>query len=865
MPQSTLRKAVLLASTAIGFGATTSAMAQEDIIVTARRVEERLQDVPISITVLNQNQISDNNITNAKDLATFTPGLNANSRNGSDATNFSIRGFTQEQRTQATVGVFFADVVAPRGSGASFGGDGAGPGALFDLQNVQVLKGPQGTLQGRNVTGGAVLFVPRKPTGKLEGYVEGSIGDYSLRRIQGVINIPVMDTLRIRVGVDRMTRNGYLNNIGRLGDGVDGNIGMGNVNYVAARFSAVADLTPNLENYFIASYTRSRNNGVVPKLLSCNQVDPTITATGGVSLFGVLNQASCQAQLARESGQSPWTVENRLGDAESYIQQWQMINTTTWQASDSLTVKNITSYAEYRNRQNQDLFGNYYLQTGQDPALVTSGAQVTGFAFTHANANTNLTNAQSTFVEELQLQGRPGDGKLIWQAGLYAELSDPLGWSGVQTATATSCVDITTFSCGRVPGFSLPSLSYSLSKTKWRDYAVYGQATYSLTDTLKLTAGARYTWDKQISQVNLQRPSPLTGTSSCLNPTAPGASAGAFPIGERFGRCVQDLRVSSEAPTWTIGLDYKPIEDALLYAKYSRGYRAAGLSLFGPDSTPQSSTNLQPYRKEKVDSYEIGAKTSWRGPVPGLFNISGFYNSFSDQQLLLGAILNGQANALVANAGKSRLYGVEADLSLRPIEGLVLNASYSYLNTKLQQFIPVNLGPDVQLTPPLVGEPIPNTQPHKLNLSGSYTLPLPESVGKITFGATYIYTASYKSVAASCPDIQQTTPNGLLVNVGCYDSRNNQALLLNGQPNPAAGVVNVNPESGRIPASNVINLSVNWEGVGGEPVDLGFFMTNVTNEVYYVSLNDNTSRGFRSGLLGEPRMYGFRLKYRFGS
>ncbi len=246
-----LSRTILCCTSALGLGLAGPAFAQDaeesnggnDIIVTAQRVEQRLQDVPISITVLDQQTLTNNNVTNAKDLAAYTPGLSVNNRYGSDSTTFSIRGFTQDQRTFATVGTFFADVVALRGSGATFGGDGAGPGALFDLQNVQVLKGPQGTLFGRNVTGGAVLLVPRRPVDKFEGYVEASGGDYDMRRVQAVVNLPVMDSLRIRAGFDHQVRDGYLKNIGRVGDGKFGNKGMGNVNYWAARFSALADLS----------------------------------------------------------------------------------------------------------------------------------------------------------------------------------------------------------------------------------------------------------------------------------------------------------------------------------------------------------------------------------------------------------------------------------------------------------------------------------------------------------------------------------------------------------------------------------------------------------------------------------------------
>lgn len=837
-------RTILLAATALGGFVAAPAMAQtadetsaNDIIVTAQRVEQRLQDVPISITVYDQAQLANQNVTSAKDLGTFTPGLAVNSRYGSDSTNFSIRGFTQEQRTSATVGVYFADVVAPRGSGGSFGGDGAGPGALFDLQNIQILKGPQGTLQGRNSTGGAVLLVPKRPTDSLEGYVEGSFGNYDLRRVQAVLNVPLADTFKVRFGLDRMVRDGYLKNIGNLGDGLNGNHGMGDVDYWAGRLSVLAELTPDLENYTVATYGHSDSNGVIPKLLDCG---PSVTSQN----FGVLTQARCQAQIDREAGKGKWVVENRLHDSVSQLRQWQVINTTKWTVSDSLTITNIVSYAEFRQRTNLDLFGNYYLASSAvNPATVTSGSQVTGFAFTHVNPYTGWTNAQSSFVEELRFQGGSSDGALTWQGGLYMERNDPLGFSGVQTATGTACGNIDTISCVTQPGFSLGSVNMQLSKTKFSDEAVYGQVSYKITPQLTFTAGARYTWDKQDAIINIQSVTPTV--SLCQNQLAPdfgplgSASALLHPSATRLAYCNQNIVKKSKAPTWTIGLDWKPIDEVMLYGKWSRGYRAGGISLFGPDSAPYNAvtnpnpTPLQPYNKEKVDTYEVGAKTNWGGAVPGSLNVSAFYNDFTDQQLLLGAVIGVRPNALVANAGKSRLYGLEADFNIRPFEGLSLSASYAYLNTKIQEFTSPDVGAGVTLTPPLVGDPIPNTQPHKLNITAAYTLPLPESVGKLTVGGTWVYTAGYEAVVASCPVVSAT----------CLVA---------------------NPDGGHIPASRVLNLSATWEGIAGLPVDISAFATNITNEAYLISLNDNTARSYRSGLLGEPRMYGLRLKYSFG-
>src|SRR2546425_217580 len=168
-----------------------------EIIVTARRTAERLQDVPISITVLNQDALTKRNIVSTADLGSYVPSLSSNQQFGPEKSSFVIRGFTQEGKTSPSVGVYFADVIAPRSFGGTTGGNGAGVGSLFDLQNVQVLKGPQGTLFGRNTTGGAILLVPKKPTDRLEGYVEGSLGDYNMHRIQAVLNVPLSDNIRV--------------------------------------------------------------------------------------------------------------------------------------------------------------------------------------------------------------------------------------------------------------------------------------------------------------------------------------------------------------------------------------------------------------------------------------------------------------------------------------------------------------------------------------------------------------------------------------------------------------------------------------------------------------------------------------------
>ena len=326
-----------------------------DIIVTARRSEEKLQDVPISITVLSQDALSKRNIVSTADLGTYVPSLAVNSQFGPEKSSFVIRGFTQEYHTAPTVGVYFADVIAPRALGPTTSGNGAGVGSMFDLQNVQVLKGPQGTLFGRNTTGGAILLVPQKPKDKLEGYIEGSVGSYNMHRVEAVLNVPLSDSLRVRAGIDWNNRDGYMRN--RSGIGPERYRDM---NYVAARLSVVADLTPDLENYTIGSYSHSNTKGDVPRLAYCNRAGANLFPSQVLqfNFSNFLPYLSC-AQIDRQAarGDTLWDVESNNPNPRQEVEQWQVVNTTTWKASDNLTIKNIISYAEYREWANFDLWG----------------------------------------------------------------------------------------------------------------------------------------------------------------------------------------------------------------------------------------------------------------------------------------------------------------------------------------------------------------------------------------------------------------------------------------------------------------------------------------------------------------------------
>jgi iron complex outermembrane receptor protein len=300
--------------------------------------------------------------------------------------------------------------------------------------------------------------------------------------------------------------------------------------------------------------------------------------------------------------------------------------------------------------------------------------------------------------------------------------------------------------------------------------------------------------------------------------------------------CTQSLKTKSDKPTWLIGLDYFPADDVLLYGKYARGYRAGGIVNRAP-------FDYRTFEPEELDNYEVGIKTSFNAAISGTFNVAVFYNDLSNQQLQIGfdasvdeqGISTGVAPTTgIGNAGKSRIYGAEVEASLIPLEGLFLSLNYTWLNAELreiddiQTMDPLYQAQNTQLEP---GTPLWQSPDNQLNLSARYTLPLPESLGRISLGMTYVYI-----------DEQLTS----------YAYENPDVLAIYGE------------NLGELPSIDLVNANINWEGVAGLPVDLSLFGTNLTDGHYYGYVPGLGSIGLETAVLGQPRMYGLRLRYRFG-
>ena len=816
MNRHVLYRAMLL-TTAVGSSFLTPVFAQEEqgavmdeVLVSARRREERIQDVPVSITVFDQEQMNNANIVTAADMATYTPSLQVNSRFGDDSTNFAIRGFSQELRTTASVGVYFAEVIAPRGANTTQSGDGAGPGDFFDLANVQVLKGPQGTLFGRNTTGGAVLIMPQRPTDALEGYLEASAGSYSMQRLQGAINIPAGDSLRLRFGVDQQKRDGYLDNISGIGPS-----DFSDLEYTSLRASAVWDISETVENYTIVKYVESSNNGAPFKVFDCNPA----------AIFGSFCQADLAAREAADNNDE-YDVYSFVPDPESELEQSQIINTTTWQISDYLTLKNILSYAVFESSQNFALYGtNWRYPTttqGSQPVLTQM-----------LSANKFPVTDQKTMVEELQLQGSALDNSLTWQAGLYYEKSKPNGDYGSQNPAMISCDmstitsdDVNDWRCNDIlaaaqyvafggnPNDPVPfTIGSGLSApggVTYENKAVYFQGTYALDEQWSLTAGLRYTHDE------------TRGWTEETIYYFPGSVLGGYFAPIRSSTEIRKPENTSEAPTWVIGLDYKPIDDVMLYGKYSRGYRQGSVNL-------ASVAGWDTHDPEQVDTYEIGAKTVFGEAFPTTLNIAAFYNDFQDQQVQFGYFqTSGVGSTSILNAGASTIQGIEVDGSIKLTDSLLLTASYAYLDTNVDELsvpTPDQYPAGIAVfsgTTTAEGEPLPYTPENQVVVSANYWLPLDAALGDLSANLSYVYIDEMQAVSKAA------SPYAVL------------------------------------PSYELFNLSLNWQRILTSPVDASLFVTNLFDKEYRTVVAGNwESMGMEVGRAGKPRMYGMRLRYTF--
>jgi iron complex outermembrane receptor protein len=364
------------------------------------------------------------------------------------------------------------------------------------------------------------------------------------------------------------------------------------------------------------------------------------------------------------------------------------------------------------------------------------------------------------------------------------------------------------------------SLNDNITTMEYENYAAYAQGTYRFTEQFAVTGGLRYTYDESrgFSQGVTRRFTTAPPTTTCSFPQTGVVG----PITDP-SVCNLHFQTDSDAVTGLVSLEYKPNDDMLLYASYSRGYRAGSVN-------PQGPVGFNQFDPESIDAYEIGAKTTFdAGAVEGRFNIAVFYDELHDQQLQIGFVgQNGfQSTSGIVSGGESVVQGIELDTSIRFFDALVLDIGYTYLDTELKEAAPVVLdtspgAPYASADPTAaVGGPLTYAPENKFLVGLTYFLPIPENMGELSIGANYSFTDE-QLVSASSP-------------------------------------------FGTLDEIELVNLNANWTSIGGSPVDLSFFVSNALDEEY-IPLTHGiwNAFGVEAHVVGPPRMYGARLRFNFG-
>lgn len=811
-----------------------------DIIVTANRREERNQDVPIAITAFSPERLQQQNITSAQDLQATVPSLvvGANGQGSRDSQTPTLRG--QGSTFQASPGVVLYLNEVPLPSPITLSQQG-GPGNFVDLENLQVLAGPQGTLFGRNTTGGAVLLVPHKPTSEFGGYIQGKYGNYDDKELEGVLNIPIVeDKLLVRVVGAYQDRDGFTRDVVWNKDRDD-------KHWYSGRIGVTFRPTERIDNYLMAYGAYSRFNGTghihegfnidgTAGLAQLGLCSNTPLATSGPFSCDVYRAATAEAQAL-----GPRRTAHGIDDFQK-TKTWGITDTLNYEMTDELVLRNIVSYQEFKSFYRYDADATVLQQYDVDPYKLPVPGQATlpglGTPIVYNNASpiTTPRDSYKQFTEELQLQGTFLDKRLTVTAGAFyfnqtpnAEQAGsatnycPAGLTGTPlpatfnpdgtVATAPVCV------ANATPG-------YVATKSK----ALYAQGTFdfgALTptlDSLRLTGGFRYTWDT------------ITGFSNSYTPTLTGqyiCSSTSALVGDIDG-CSFGAKLKSKAPTWIIGLDYKPVHDLLVFAKVSRGYKAGG---FNPYAVFADTRTFEP---EKVTSYEAGFKADFRvAGAPARLNASYYYLNYANIQKATGDFNPvTRASGARINSAKAHVQGIELDASIRPIRAIEIGGTFSYTDFKYTQYsLPSNgFLPDCSGNVQPAGAPNDLTclkgqyvVPYIFSLRTTITLPVPERLGTASLFISYSHNSAQHTEAVVVP------PN---------------------QPFE------------RLAGFGLLNASLDWNNIAGSGIDAGLFGSNLTKKLYRISNSDVFQGGsllVASTIYGEPRMYGVRLRYRFGS
>lgn len=605
-----------------------------DIVVTARHREENVQDVPVAISVLNQESFEKTGNFTLNQVQQQVPSLqvvNTNPRN----TNITIRGLGANSSLAVDgleYGVgFYLD-------GVYYGRPGQSQFDLVDLQQIEILRGPQGTLFGKNTTAGAINITSREPSFTPELTGEATLGNWNYHQLRVSGSAPLSDTLALRLAVADTHRDGFLTNVYDQSQAED-------YDNLSLRGQLLWKPSSDLKVRLIGDYSKQKQHFIL------NLIDGAFTrfANGTPIANNILDRVA-RAGIALPS----YGTFQRLGNVNSPFQANMESYGVSGEVDYDLGAAQLTSITAYR-------WWDWYPANDGDnlPLSVTLKAQQQNF--------------QRQFSQELRLASS-GKHFIDWQVGLYYFWQVVRGYGATQygadfasfnlnpaTTPAATIANVAAATNG------LEADSFSDPRTK--SYAAFGQVDVHLAEPLTLTAGLRFTHEDKTGSFSRFLAPGSGGNRALLTP----AQQAAFAVSD-ISFTTADKR---DALSGLVTLGYKITPDALVYATYSRGNKSGGLNVTAGGA---GHTLIRP---EKVDNFEIGLKSAFLNRTVTL-NAAAFLTKVRDYQANISVPVANTSTFIqyIDNIPEVRSKGIEADLSYEPSQWVSLSASGAYTDAR---------------------------------------------------------------------------------------------------------------------------------------------------------------------------------------
>jgi iron complex outermembrane receptor protein len=693
-----------------------------EILVTARRREESLQDTPVAISAFSAEMLEERQIQQTQDLERITPSLQFKpagqlSGNSASAVVF-IRGVGQVDPTAAVdpgVGVYLDEVYLGRAVGGAID--------FGDIAGVEVLRGPQGTLFGRNTIGGAILVRTKQPVlGEFSGRARARVGQDDWYEGFAALNLPIGETVAARVSGGFRKRDGY---VIRAFDGLD----LGNENRWSLAGSIKWQPSSDFDLFLRADYSKQDENGAPFSFAGINEQAPVAAIAsaaagcpgatvplaflpagdprrGTVYNVPMINDARCANDF---QDRGPFG-NGGTAPVQSNSEVWGVGATANIRLTDQMAIKLITSYRETESRGVRD---------GDNTPLLL--------------ITTDVAAQSAQFSQEVQLQLDFGSVSAIIGGYYFNETTNER--ATVPLAFPPSPPVINSLFAGG-PG----SRDLQVSRLKTNSVAGFGEITWKPADRLELSGGLRYTSDRKYYQGTVLNLFPVTQPDPNPLPTLASSQGGPLFI---FPRPFQR---DFAALTGSASIQYRWSPAISTYASYAKSFKSGG---FNTRYNAAPAGNLPvPFDEESVTSYEIGAKTN----IGRLrLNLAAFQAEYQDIQLIFrqGVV------PLLFNAGEARIRGLELEASYRSSFGLMFDGGFSLLDDKIKSVTPVP-GATATVTP---ADDLPFTPELQANFGISYAIPLGGDV-TLTPRVDGSYQSKITFITGSIPLIEE---NGYFV------------------------------------------------------------------------------------------------------